>query len=62
MSATGAQPAITFDTNEGKVTLEIQGNDLLILEGYDDKVAEKARQELLHGMPLPQPAAKSSNK
>ncbi|MFI5116717.1 MAG: hypothetical protein ACHP8B_08460 [Terriglobales bacterium] len=62
MSATGAQPAITFDTNEGKVTLEIQGNDLLILEGYDDKVAETARQELLHGMPLPQPAAKSSNK
>jgi hypothetical protein len=62
MSATGAQPAITFDTNEGKVTLEIQGNDLLILEGYDDKVAETARQELLHGMPLQQPAAKSSNK
>ena len=62
MSATGAQPAITFETDEGKVTLEIQGNDLLILEGYDDKVAEKARQELLHGMPLPQPAAKSSNK
>ncbi|MGA9644592.1 MAG: hypothetical protein WBQ76_01535 [Candidatus Korobacteraceae bacterium] len=61
-TATSAQPAITFDTNEGKVTLEIQGNDLLILEGYDDKVAETARQELLHGMPLPQPAAKSSNK
>ena len=35
-NATGAQPAITFETNEGKVTLEIQGNDLLILEGYDD--------------------------
>lgn len=62
MSATGVQPAITFDTNEGKVTLEIQGNDLLILEGYDDTVVEKARQVLLHGMSLPQPAAKSSNK
>src|ERR1022692_4806265 len=62
MSATGAQPAITFETNQGKVTLEIQGNDLLILEGYDDKVAEKAHQVLLHDMSLPQPAAKSSNK
>ena len=62
MSATGAQPAITFETNEGRVTLEIRGNDLLILEGYDDKVAEKARQVLLHGMSLPQPAGKSSNR
>jgi hypothetical protein len=61
-TATSAQPAITFDTNEGKVTLEIQGNDLLILEGYDGTVVEKARQVLLHGMSLPQPAAKSSNK
>src|ERR1022692_1332070 len=62
MNSTGAPTAIKFETNQGKMTLEIQGNDLLILEGYDDKVAEKARQELLHGMPLPQPAAKSSNK
>ena len=62
MSVTGAQPAITFDTNGGKVTLEIRGNDLLILEGYDGTVAEKAREVLLHGMALPQPAAKSSNK
>jgi hypothetical protein len=59
-NATGAQPAITFETNEGKVTLEMQGNDLLILEGYGDTVAEKARAELLHGMSLPQPAGKSS--
>ncbi len=59
-NATSAQPAITFETNEGKVTLEIQGNDLLILEGYDDTVAEKARAVLLHGMSLPQPAGKSS--
>ena len=62
MNSTGAQPAITFETNQGKVTLEIQGNDLLILEGYDDTVAEKARAELLHGVPLPQPTGKSSNK
>jgi hypothetical protein len=58
-NATGALPAITFDTNEGKVTVEIQGSDLLILEGYDDKVAENARQVLLRGMPLPQPAGKT---
>jgi hypothetical protein len=58
-NATGALPAITFDTNEGKVTLEIQGSDLLILEGYDDKVAENARQVLLRGMSLPQPAGKT---
>jgi hypothetical protein len=38
----------------------MQGNDLLILEGYGDTVAEKARAELLHGMSLPQPAGKSS--
>ena len=43
MNSAGTPPAIAFDTDEGKVTLEIQGNDLLILEGYDDKVAEKAR-------------------
>src|ERR1039458_6207889 len=36
-SATDAQSAFTFETNEGKATLEIQGSDLLILEGYDDK-------------------------
>ncbi len=58
-NSTGAPPAIAYDTDEGKVTLEIQGNDLLILEGYDDKVAENARQVLLHGVPSPQPAGKS---
>ena len=61
-SATGGQPALAFDTNQGKVTLETLGNDLLILEGYDDTVAAKARAELLHSMSLPQPAGKSGNK
>ena len=59
-SATSTPLVITFVTNEGKATLEIQGNDLLILEGFDDKVAEKARAVLLHGMTLPQSAGKSS--
>jgi hypothetical protein len=51
---------ITFETNEGKATLEIQGNDLLILEGFDDKVAQRASDVLLHGMSLPETAGKSS--
>ncbi|MGA3315171.1 MAG: hypothetical protein ABSC64_01885 [Candidatus Korobacteraceae bacterium] len=60
MNSTGAKPAITFETNEGKVTLEIQGSDLLILEGLDDAVADRASEVLLHGMSLPQAAGKSS--
>ena len=59
MNATDAQPPMTFQTNEGKVTLEFHGNDLLILEGYDDKVAENARQALLNGVSVPQAAGKS---
>jgi hypothetical protein len=56
----GNPSTITFDTNEGKASLEIQGNDLLILEGYDDMVAERTSQVLLHGMSLPQTVGKSS--
>jgi hypothetical protein len=59
-SAPDAQSAFTFETNEGKATLEIQGSDLLILEGYDDKIAEKASEVLLHGMSLPPSTGKSS--
>ncbi len=58
--ATGVPSAITFETNEGKAALEIQGSDLLILEGFDDKVEERAREVLLHGMSLPPPAAKTT--
>ncbi len=60
-SATASPPLITFETNEGKATLEVQGNDVLILEGYDDKFAERARQTLLFGMSLPPSAGKSGN-
>ena len=30
-----------FDTEEGKATLEVEGNDLLIMEGYDDSVGRR---------------------
>jgi hypothetical protein len=50
----------SFETNEGKSTMEVHGSDLLILEGFDDKVAEKARDVLLMGMSLPETAGKGS--
>src|SRR5271165_206014 len=46
-------------TEQGKVFIEFQGNDLLILEGYDDSLIEKARDVLLNGMSLPVAAAKN---
>ncbi len=58
-SANGAQSPTTFETNEGKVKLEVHDNDLLILEGYDDEVAQRASEVLLHGMPLAQSTGKS---
>ena len=45
-------------TEEGKVVIEIAGNDLLILEGYDDSVIARARALLLNG--ASGPAAKTS--
>jgi hypothetical protein len=46
---------------QGKVVMEFHGNDLLIMEGFDDGVLERARDVLLGGMPLPATAIKSSN-
>jgi len=40
-------------TEEGKVFMEAEGSDLLILEGYDEVVIERARDVLLKGMSLP---------
>jgi hypothetical protein len=57
--APAKESVMAFETNEGKVTLEIQDNDLLILEGYDDSISRRSSEVLLHGMSLPQPAAKS---
>jgi len=46
-------------TEQGKVVMEFHDNDLLILEGYDDAVVERARDVLLGGKSLPATAAKS---
>jgi len=43
-----------FDTEEGKVLIEQQGNDLLILEGYDESVIAKARDVYFYHMTLPE--------
>ncbi len=40
-------------TEQGNVLLEFRGNDLVILEGFDDGVSERARDVLLGGMSLP---------
>src|SRR5271166_4789753 len=45
-------------TEQGKVLIEFQGNDLLILEGYGDGVIQRARDVLLNGVSLPAAAAK----
>jgi hypothetical protein len=61
-NAPAAQSQYEFDTEEGKAILEVEGNDLLILEGYDEGVVEKARAIYFFGMSLPgRPAAKAKN-
>ena len=45
-------------TEQGKVVMELGGNDLLILEGYGDGVIQRARDVLLNGVSLPAAAAK----
>ncbi len=57
---TANESAMAFETNEGKATLEIQGNDLLILEGFDDAVSKRSSEVLLHGMSLTPSTAKSN--
>jgi len=59
--AKGPRNLYVFDTNEGKATLEIVGNDLLIMEGFDDTVTLRARDVLLFGASLPAPPAKGKN-
>jgi hypothetical protein len=50
------QPFERYDamTKEGPVTIEQNGNDLLIMEGFDRGVIEKAKQVLFFNMTLPQ--------
>jgi len=59
--ATGSPNLYVFDTDEGKATLEVRGSDLLILEGFDDAVAAKARDALLRSAPLPELGAKENH-
>jgi len=50
-----------FDTEEGKATIEAEGSDLLIMEGYDDSILQKARDVYFYGMSLPGQPAKAKN-
>ena len=40
-------------SGEGPIAIERHDNDLLIMEGYDESVMNKARQVLFYGMTLP---------
>jgi hypothetical protein len=53
LNAAAPQSLYVFDTEEGKAILEVQGNDLLIMEGYADSVVQKARDIYFFGMSLP---------
>ncbi len=46
-------------TEQGKVVMKIRGNDLLILEGYDDGVIQHASDVLLDGSSLPATSAQT---
>ncbi|MFZ0793428.1 MAG: hypothetical protein WAM65_06635, partial [Candidatus Korobacteraceae bacterium] len=59
--AKGPRSLYVFDTNEGKATIEIVGNDLLIMEGFDDTVTQRARDVLLFRASLPAPSAKGKS-
>jgi len=59
--AKGPRHLYVFDTDEGKASIEIEGNDVLIMEGFDDTVTERARDVLLFGMSLPAQPAKVKN-
>jgi hypothetical protein len=56
-----AQSLYVFDTEEGKAMLEVEGNDLLIMEGYDDRMVQKARDIYFFGMSLPANPAKAKS-
>ena len=58
--STAGADLIKFDTDEGKAIIEISGSDLLILEGFDDTVAERTRDVILRGMPLPDSTSKGT--
>ncbi len=45
--------AVAGTSNEGPIIIERHDNDLLVMEGYDQDVMNKARQVLFYGMTLP---------
>jgi hypothetical protein len=49
-------------TKDGLVTIEQNGNDLLIMEGYDAGIEQKAEQVLLYNMALPTDTRGKSSK
>ncbi len=59
--AKGPRNLYVFDTDEGKASIEIEGNDVLIMEGFDDTVTQRARDVLLFGMSLPAQPGKAKN-
>ncbi len=61
-NAANPRDLFVFDTNEGKASIEVQGSDLLIMEGYDDSVSQKARDVLLFRMSLPESQSKTKTK
>jgi hypothetical protein len=44
-------PVALWDTNEGKVRIEVQGNDVLITEDFDDATVDRAHDVLLLKVP-----------
>jgi hypothetical protein len=60
-NSSDGQSTYVFDTEEGKAIVEVEGSDLLILEGYDDGVIQKARDIYFYGMSLPGRPAKAKS-
>jgi len=48
-------------TEQGAVAMEFHGNDLLIMEGFDDSVTQRAGDVLLNGPSMPASAPKAGN-
>ena len=60
----GSAPCNVFaaTTGEGRILIELNNNDLLIMEGYDDAVVAKARDVLLYNMSLPAASKEKTSK
>jgi hypothetical protein len=54
--------AISATSDEGPIVIQRNGSDLLIMEGFDHVVVEKARQVLLYNMNMPADTKGKSSK